>query len=200
MASPLEPADTHTPSTEFAGLTSDTITPAFIRELSAVDEDKYTALIMAVDSLTTSLDWCSYTSTVDFTGITYKAPNQCLHTIVDPSIVPFFLDSGVSIHISNNEADFFSLRPIPPHPVNSVGGSSIQTVGIGTLCLVVTRGIHINLENVLFIPTATVHLISVSALCSAHQCVTSFDAANCWVLLRTGMVLNNQDSKESLRG
>jgi hypothetical protein len=59
-------------------------------------------------------------------------------------------------------------------------------VGIGTLHLVVARGIHINLENVLFIPTATVHLISVSALCSAHRCVASFDAANCWVQSRNG--------------
>jgi hypothetical protein len=32
---------------------------------------------------------------------------------MDPSIIPFFLDSGASMHISTTEADFFSLRPIP---------------------------------------------------------------------------------------
>jgi hypothetical protein len=186
VASAPEPVDTHTPSTEFAGLASDAITPAFIRELSAVDEDEYTALIAAADSLTTSLDWRAHTRPVDFAGITYKAPNQRQRTIVDPSIVPFFLDSGASVHISNNEADFFSLRPIPPRPVNGVGGSSIQAVGIGTLRLVVARGIHVTLDNVLFIPTATVRLISVSALCSAHRCIASFDATNCWVQSRNG--------------
>jgi hypothetical protein len=118
---------------------------------------------------------------VDFASITYKAPNQCKHTIVDPAVVPLFLDSGASVHISNDEADFFSLRPIAPRSVNGVGGLSIQAVGISTLRLVIARGIYITLDNMLFIPAAMVCLISVSALCEAHQCIASFDAANCWV-------------------
>jgi hypothetical protein len=181
-----EPADTPAPSTEFAGLASDTITPAFIHDLSAADEDEYTTLIAAVDSLTTSLDWHTHSHPVNFAGITYKAPNQCSHTIMDPTIVPFFLDSGASIHISNDETDFFSLRPIPPRAVNGVGGLSIQAVGVGTLRLIVARGIHITLDNVLFIPPATVCLISVSALCAAHHCMASKDATNCWVQAQSG--------------
>jgi len=181
-----EPADTPAPSTEFAGLASDTITPAFIRDLSDADEDEYTTLVAAVDSLTTSLDWHTHSHPVNFAGITYKAPNQRSRTIVDPAIIPFFLDSGSSIHISNDETDFFSLRPIPPRAVNGVGGSSIQAVGVGTLRLIVARGIHITLDNILFIPTATVRLISVSALCAAHRCMASFDATNCWVQARSG--------------
>lgn len=134
---------------------------------------------MSIDTLTTSLNWRSNTHPVDFAGITYKAPNQRKCTIVDPSMVPLFLDSGASVHISNNEADFFSLCPIAPRSVNGVGGSSIQAVGVGTLQLVVTRGIHITLDNVLFIPAAMVRLISVSALCKAHHCIASFNASNC---------------------
>lgn len=107
--------DTPAPaSQEFAGLASDTLTPAFIQELSSVDEHEFTALLMAFDDFQTSLDWCQCTCSVDFAGLTYKAPNQRARTIVDPSIVPFFLDSGASVHISNTEGDFFSLRPIPP--------------------------------------------------------------------------------------
>jgi hypothetical protein len=166
VASPMEPSELSTPSTEFVGLASDSIMPAFIHELSAVDEDEYTTPLAAINPLTTSLDWRS--NTVDFAGITYKAPNQRRRTIIDPLIIPMFLDSGASVHISNDESDFFSLRPIPPHSVNGVGGSSIQAVGIGTIHLVVARGIHITLNNVLFIPTAMVQLISVSALCTAH--------------------------------
>jgi hypothetical protein len=96
-----------------------------------------------------------------------------------------FLDSGASVHISNDEADFFSLCPIPPRSVNGVGGSSIQAIGIGTIRLVAARGIHITLDNVLFIPAAMVCLISVSALCAAHRCVALFDATNCWVQAHT---------------
>jgi len=76
VASAPELAETPAPSTEFAGLASDSITPAFIRELSTVEEDEYTTLIAAIDPLTTSLNWRSHTRPVDFAGITYKAPNQ----------------------------------------------------------------------------------------------------------------------------
>jgi hypothetical protein len=173
------------PSQEFAGLASDTFTPAFIEEL-AYDDHEFTALLAAIDSLQTSLDWRECTRDVDFAGLTYKAPNQRQRTIVDPSIVPFFLDSGTSVHISNTEADFFSLRPIPPRTVNGVGGSSIQAIGVGTLCLVVAKGIHVTLAHVLFIPAATIRLISVSSLCTAHRCVASFDATSCWVQAASG--------------
>jgi hypothetical protein len=181
VASPPEPSKLSTSSTEFVGLASDSITPAFIHELSAADEDKYTMLMAAIDPLTTSLDWHSNTCPVDFTSITYKAPNQHRHTIVDPSIIPMFLNCGASVYISNDESDFFSLCLIPPHSVNGVGGSSIQAVGISTMYLVVARGIHITLDNVLFIPMVMVRLISISALCIAHQCITLFNTTTCWV-------------------
>jgi hypothetical protein len=48
------------------------------------------------------------------------------------------------------------------------------------------KGIHLTLEHVLFIPNATVRLLSVSVLCSAHRCVASFDATSCWVQARSG--------------
>jgi hypothetical protein len=129
-----DPANLPTPSAKFAGLISNTITPIFIHELLTEEEDEYTALA-AVEALTTSLDWHLHIQPVDFTGLTYKAPNQCQNTTVDPSIIPLFLDSGASIYISNEESDFFSLHPISPCFVNGVGGSSIQAVGVGTLCL-----------------------------------------------------------------
>jgi hypothetical protein len=134
VASAPEPTESPAPSTstEFAGLASSSVTPVFICEVSDAEEDEYTTLITADNPLTTSLDWCSHTCPVDFTGITYKAPNQHQRTIVDPSIVPLFLDSGASVHISNNKADFFTLCPIPPCSVKGVGGSSMQAIGVGT--------------------------------------------------------------------
>jgi len=84
------------------------------------------------------------------------------------------------------EGDFFSLHPIPPRTVSGVGGSSIQAIGVGTICLVIAKGIHVTLDHVLFIPAATVRLLSVSALCTAHHCVASFDATSCWVQSHSG--------------
>jgi hypothetical protein len=124
---------TETISCEFAGLAYDNLTLAFIREVSDADDDEFTALYSALDTLQTSIDWCQHSQPVDFAGITYKVPNQRQRTIVDPSIIPFFLDSGTSVHISNTESDFFNLRPIPPCTVSGVGGSSIQAIGVGTL-------------------------------------------------------------------
>ncbi|KAG2139774.1 hypothetical protein DEU56DRAFT_912038 [Suillus clintonianus] len=169
MAEPSPSPAPPSTSTEFVGLASDSITPAFIGELSAGEEDEYTTLLAAVDSFNTNLDWQNCTHLVDFAGLTYRAPNQRQCTIMDPSIIPFFLDSGASIHI-----------------INGISGSSIQAIGIGTLRLVVARSIHITLENVLFIPAAMVQLVSVSALCAAHRCVVSFDATNCWVQAHSG--------------
>jgi hypothetical protein len=76
---------TSTPeSHEFAGLMYDPMTPSFIPELSAGDDDEFSALLAAVDTLQTSVDWCQNSQLVDFAGLTYKAPNQHQCSIVDP--------------------------------------------------------------------------------------------------------------------
>ncbi|KAG2059346.1 hypothetical protein BDR06DRAFT_967884 [Suillus hirtellus] len=131
------PSKSLTPTKEFAGLAYDEVSLAFIHELPDSDCDEYNALFAALRSLSTSVDWCSHTQPVDFAGLTYKASNQCARTLVDPSILPFFLDSGASIHISNTGSDFYSLHPIPPCSVSSVGGSLVQAVAIETICLIV---------------------------------------------------------------
>ncbi|KAG2737898.1 hypothetical protein P692DRAFT_20760463, partial [Suillus brevipes Sb2] len=130
-APPSASSGTTTPTKEFAGLAFDSPTTAFIEELP---DDAYDALFAAID-LQASVDWRSYSKEVDFAGITYKAPNQRARTPVDPSVVPFFLDSGASVHISNVESDFYTLRPIPPRVVSGIGNSSIQAIGVGTIRL-----------------------------------------------------------------
>jgi hypothetical protein len=171
-----------TPTQEFAGLAYNSPTSAFIQELP---DDAYDALFAAID-LQVSVDWRTHSQPVDFAGITYKAPNQRACTPVDPSVVPFFLDSGASVHISNVESDFYTLRPIPPRVVSGIGNSSIQAIGVGTIRLIVAKGIHLTLDHVLFIPNATVRLLSVSAMCAAHRCIVSFDGTSCWVQARSG--------------
>jgi hypothetical protein len=180
------PSESPTPTKEFTSLAYNEISLAFIRELPDSDCDEYNAFFTALGSLNTSVDWHSHTQPVDFFGLTYKAPNQHAHTLVDPSVLPFFLDSGASVHISNTKSDFYSLCPISPGSVSGIGGSSVQAVAVGTIHLIVAKGIHLTLDNILFIPSATVCLLSVSALCSAHCCVASFNESSCWVQTHSG--------------
>jgi hypothetical protein len=175
------PTSTPEPTQEFTGLVYDPLPSAHIQDLPGSDNEEYSALFMAVEDLKMSTNWRTHTKHVNFAGLTYKAPNQHKRTIVDPSLTPFFLDSGASVHISNTESDFYSLCPVPPRAVHGVGGSSISAIGIGSICLIIAKGIHLTLNHVLFIPTATVCLISVSAVCTVHRCIASFDATSCWV-------------------
>jgi GAG-pre-integrase domain len=78
------------------------------------------------------------------------------------------------------------LRPIPPQSVRGIGGSSIQALGIGTIKLVIARGAHIRLENVLFIPNASVRLISISSLCRTSRFMAHFDSTGCWLTKPNG--------------
>ncbi|KAG2052939.1 hypothetical protein BDR06DRAFT_972624 [Suillus hirtellus] len=65
------------------------ISSAFIEELA---DNAFDALFAAID-LQTSINWHKHSCPVNFVGLTYKAPNQHAHTPVNPSVVPFFLDS-----------------------------------------------------------------------------------------------------------
>ena len=77
-------------------------------------------------------------------------------------------------------------HPIPPCAINGVGGSSIQAVGIGSIRLIVAKGLHFTLDHVLFVPTANVRLISISAICSAHRCMATFNESECWLTSTNG--------------
>ncbi|KAG2057264.1 hypothetical protein BDR06DRAFT_1037536 [Suillus hirtellus] len=169
-------SDATMPTQEFVGLAYDSPTLSFIEELP---EDIYDALFVAVN-LQASIDWHTNSQAVDFVSLAYKAPNQRTCTPINPSIIPFFLNSGASVHISNTEANFYTLCPILPHIINGIGNSSIQAVGVSSIQLIIAKGIHLMLEYVLFSPNATVRLLSVSAMYSAHWCITSFDTTS-WV-------------------
>jgi hypothetical protein len=60
-------------------------------------------------------------------------------TVIDPATSTFYLGSGVSVHISNTESDFFQLCPIIPRSINGVGGSTVLAVGIGKIKLVIAN-------------------------------------------------------------
>ncbi|KIJ06694.1 hypothetical protein PAXINDRAFT_91623, partial [Paxillus involutus ATCC 200175] len=129
-----------TPSTvsstsEFAGLAHDSISPEFLRNLPEGDQFEFDALMAHLGELTTSVDWRRHSSPFDFANLGVTAPDQRTKTVINPAVELFFIDTGASVHISNQASDFYTLRPIPPRFVNGVGGSGICAVGIGNICL-----------------------------------------------------------------
>ncbi len=103
--------------------------------------------------------------------------------------VPFWLDSGASTHISPERSDFFELHAITPRSVMGVGGSSILAIGIGKIRLYVGKGRCLILDNVLFIPTSSVRLLSVSGLTRSLHCQITFKADLVEILNKSGALL-----------
>ena len=62
-----------------------------------------------------------------------------------------------------------------------MGGSSISASGIGNIRLHITETTYIVLQDVLYIPQATVCLVSVSHMSSDLQTVLHFDDKTCWL-------------------
>jgi len=128
-----------------------------------------------------SVDWNVYSRPVDLAAISTSAPNQAERTTISLIDFPFHLDSGATTHISPSRNDFLSLRPIASRPVRGVGGSSIFAVGIGIIRLRIAHGAWILLQDVLFIPTASVRLISVGAIARDSKVISHFDEDTCWL-------------------
>lgn len=58
-------------------------------------------------------------------------PNNPLQ--LDPSLLPFIIDTGATCHISPFLSDFSSITPILPHPIKSLGATLLNAVGMGTI-------------------------------------------------------------------
>jgi hypothetical protein len=99
---------------------------------------------------------------------------------------PFFLDMGATAHISPQRSDFKSLCPISPHPVLGVGGSCIYAISIGTIKICISAGHKFMLENVLYVPSATIHLISVLTLNRSSRLTSHFNNNSFWLTNSSG--------------
>ena len=134
----------------------------------------YTVLHLNSD-LHVTINWGSNHRTVDVATLKVEPmPDLSNHPCLDACANPFYLDSGVTTHISLDRNDFYDLRPINPHAVRGVGGSTIDAIGVGSVRLLIAKRAHILLSNVLYIPMATVHLISISSLCHLSQFIAHF--------------------------
>jgi hypothetical protein len=101
--------------------------------------------------------------------------------VARPMECPFILDSGASNHISPERSDFKTLRPIAPHPIQGFNGSSTSAIGIGDIDLCIASGHKLMLRDVLYVPTCSTRLVSVSALTRNGYNLATFGADDCWV-------------------
>ncbi|CCM06824.1 uncharacterized protein FIBRA_09127 [Fibroporia radiculosa] len=108
-------------------------------------------------------------------------------TLLPPS---FFFDSGASTHLTPCRSDFVSFCSIPPRGIRGMNGSVIYALGIGRVSLSLPTGSTLALDDVLFVPQATVCLLSISALCSSpsQYCVV-FDHTGVRVSLPSGSLI-----------
>ena len=106
-----------------------------------------------------------------------------------PGSYPFILDSGATCHISPLRSDFTSIQTISAHPITGLGGARVYAIGVGTVNVAINSGKSIILQNVLFVPTSTVRLISVIALSRDQQYFTIFGPNDCWLTDADGSVI-----------
>ena len=170
--------------------TNDTssIDPLVLDSMCAADIAEYAHIAKlswpaTQDALHASVDWHKRRRNVedlDLMAVTAAPlPTSSCRTTVSLETSPFLLDSACTTHISPDRSDFMMLYPIADRTVTGVGGSSIKDLSIGTIKLIVAKGSHILLDNVLFIPTSTVRLITDSLQCSVTFDASTVTLKNC---------------------
>lgn len=94
-------------------------------------------------------------------------PFWSLATLSQPA--PFILDSGCSVHISNQYSNFTDLHSITGCDVIGVGSSKVIATGLGNIQLQLCDNHTLVLKNALFIPTSAMRLISISCLINDYH-------------------------------
>lgn len=171
------------------------IDPLVLESMCAADIAEYAHIaeiswLATQDSLNTSVDWHERRRNTEDLGLAAVTaaplPASARRTALSLDASPFLLDSACTTHISPDRSDFMTLHPIADRTVTGVGGSSINALDIGTIKLIVAKGSHILLENVLFIPASTVRLISIGCITESLQCSVTFDATTVTLKTRSG--------------
>ena len=133
--------------------------------------------------LTASVDWVRHTTVIDWLA-TESSPvlSLCACALLSRAIeCPFILDSGASHHISPERSDFKELRPIALHLIQGFNGSSTSTIGIGDIDLCIASGHKLVLKDVLFMPSCSTCLVSISALTHTGYNFVTFGTEECWL-------------------
>lgn len=166
------PAIASTP--EFTGIVSSPI------PMAPHDEIEYGWLVMG-EKCEASVDWKDHSQPVTLDVLAALAPlDQSCRSPISIDDHPFYVNTGATVHISPVKSDFLTLRPIPSHAIKGVGGSSITAIGMGDIKICIAHRAYITLRDALYIPNATVRLISVGTLAHDSGVVSHCDDKICW--------------------
>lgn len=179
----IDPADISNPmpSAEFAGIASDAI-PDDDSLAAPIESIEYEGWLAFEEEPRATIDWNTHTKPSDIAAISEILPIQQKNcTPISFNDLPFYVNTGATVHISPEKSDFLMLQPTNARSVKGVGGSSITAIGIGNIKLCIARSTYIALQNALYIPNTTVHLISVSTLARDNQAIAHFDETSCWI-------------------
>ena len=109
--------------------------------------------------------------------------------LANVSSMPFLLDLGASVHISPECSDFKHLCPIAHHAIKGFNGLSTTAVGVGNINLCTSSGHKISLKDVLFMPSCTTHLVSISAIVISGYNFVTFGPEDCWISDKSGQIV-----------
>ncbi|VDC03945.1 unnamed protein product [Peniophora sp. CBMAI 1063] len=144
------------------------------------DSSELSMSVLETDAVA-SVDWRTHcTADVDVAKLDISATAQQGFAALSLSECDaYHADTGATVHVSPIREDFYSLRPIPPKTVRGVGGSTIQALGIGEVRIRVGRGAHLILKETLYVPQATIRLMSVGRMCDdGHDAHFTSDSFN----------------------
>ncbi len=137
---------------------------------------------MLADVARVSIDWKHHLKpgyTVDdaSTPVALQTNQYTVLNIADCG--PFAGDSGATVHVSPVREDFHTLHAIPPQKIWGVGGNYIEARGIGDIHIRQAKGATLILRDVLYVPQATIRLMSIGKICDNGYTADFDDAGFC---------------------
>lgn len=101
----------------------------------------------------------AYTKTYNYVLLTGEGLSPQEETIL--------FDSSVSQHMSSYHAQFLDYKPIIPKPITAANNLTLHAIGKGDLMISLPNGkghLHIQLQDVLYVPQISITLISICKL------------------------------------
>ncbi|XP_074317895.1 uncharacterized protein LOC141653928 [Silene latifolia] len=132
---------------------------------------------------------------VNFLGGSYSIPSSSQDRLSGMS-PHWIIDTRASHHVTGDDTWLTDPHTIPPYPVTLPNGHSVSATLAGTVRL----NEFLVLHNVLYIPSLTCNLLSVSQLVAATDCVISFTNSSCHIQdrsLRTRIGVSDKFAKRS---
>jgi hypothetical protein len=139
---------------DFAGLLTDHLPPHL---MSAGDVYEHSAWIVTPDEHIASVNWAANSRPLGSVSLgNTTAIDSTIRIPLSLDKHSFFFDTGATTHLLPERTNFLELRHILPRPITGIGGTKVCAIGIGMIHLSVSRGTHLSLEDVLYVPLAMV--------------------------------------------